>query len=943
VVTDSIFSVKGAFAALDLAYNVSFSPDLVIPVTGAIVIPSACILDAESQFYHASITFLLTARPVLAFIGPANDSSSISLFDLQRKLQVSVPLLTYAGGQALSDRSTYPHYIQMAFSMEAGVRFVLSALKFYAQNQIAVVYCDDRSYSADLKDSLPSHEAYASFLKQGMQFGMYADVVSAVPWTPTIADFSKIIQQWQAQNLTTALLLLPRISNYEAFAIACYNLGFFGVEKLIFPLTYNSYFTNFTAGSIMAKVSSYWFIAAYRKQYTNLAPYNAMVALVNSPKFNLTQAKPPVQVMFAFDAVLVLNQVMYQSQKNSSQNLLNASILIESIRSTDFSQNDDGHLLTFLSSGVVVWDPDNNIRIGATGTGDYMQMLVPFPNRTRFGTSIDNYNFLPQLDPPNFPDFIPAYASCLAAGSVAFVNKTLKPTTGITYVTCVPCPPNHWIRQGSSDCLPCTSDQWCALNTPIEYSRSAQFFQPMMSVVPMQTGASLVPKKILSVLLRTFTYLGVGLAIVLVGLGVAILALYRFKIDLHLYVKARLARFDVLFLLDHKQPAMGEPLIPQQTPVGGFFVIVFVAFSVFFTAYFIDLALTDQYSLHSATSSGFSDLFSVTDVLTVSALQMNVTFIGLDNPAACSQICFPLLATPSGQLPPFWFDPDHNAQCNWTLLDRATCLIQYSSSMPSIQLPSHFFSTITISNTRVMAIYYQIGALTFLSNMYGLSGNVIAPVNTSLRGSAATEITVVLVPYVFNGTVLKTNNAPHFYDSFAPRSVVVGHLCQYLGSVDGSFKTAAEYAQVSDSSSTASSEFSTSITFFFERSDRTIAVSLGTNFTIMDQISTIAGFIASILLVGFRIGVKVVEKIARNYRMFEPHLPPSMHRNGLDAKRIRASREAAAREAAQRAQAELDAHRQAFEEQILAMAAGPLQQHSSLRSRASTFDIAETL
>jgi hypothetical protein len=863
--------VPAVFAALDLAYNVSFNPDLVMPVSDALAIPPACILDADSPTYNAAITFLLTARPIMAIIGPANDSSAMAMSALQQRFHISVPLITYSGGLALRDRSLYPYYLSAAFSMESGVRFVLSAMKFYGQNRIAVVYCDDRSFPAALSDSLPSYEAYVSFVEQSVQFSIYPHSISSVPWNPTIADFSKIIQQWQAQNVSTALLLLPRISNYQAFALACHNLGFYGVNKLIFPLTYNSYFTNFVAGTVMATVSSFWFIAAYRKQYTNLAPYNAMVALVNSPKYNITQAKTPVHVMFAFDALLVLNQVMYQSQKNESQNLLNAIELIESIRSTDFTQNQDGHLLTLLASGAISWVSDSNLRIGATGTGDYMQMLVPWPVRTRFGTSVDNYNFLPQLDPPNFPNFIPATSCCTAGGGYTQFNTSLKQSKGITLVRCLPCPSGTWSSYAKSVCIPCSSNQWCPLNTPLNYGLDSPFFQQAKSLVPLQTGQPLLPPALIAAVVSQYTYLGLGLGLFCLSGALVVLFLYRCRMKLHMQLREIFQSFDILFKLDHKQPVLGEPLIPQKTAVGGFVFCVFIVFSIFFTVYFVDTAFTDQYSIGAGSSAGFSDLLGSTSAFnnsSVTPLEINITYVGLDNSAACAQICQPLLPLDSGQSPNFWCDFDPNPICTATLLDSSTCLVKYFSTISSILLPSSFSCSSTVVNSRVMAIYYQIGALRFLSNMYGLSGSVFAPANSTLRGPAATEIDIVLVPYVFNGTLLKFNNAPAFFDAFAPRTITVGHLTQFVGSTRGSIRHAADLVDISGNAQ--ASEVSAFIVFRFERAASSVVVTLSSSFDILNEISIIAGFVASVLLVGLRIFVKVVEKVARNYSLFVP-------------------------------------------------------------------------
>jgi hypothetical protein len=416
-IAGSSMVVYAVIAALDVAYYASQNPDLLAPVASELIIPPAFIVDADSPDYTAAITFLLTARSVLAIVGPANDTSSLALIQRQSELNVAIPLLTYAGGDALFNRTLFPYYLPISFAMEYGVRFLISALRFYGQNRIAVVYCDDQLYSGDLSDSLPSLRAFNSFQEQTMQFGVYPHIIHSMPWQPTIDDFTNIILQWQAQNLTTVLLLLPRLADYEPFALASYNLGFYGTSNLVFCLTYNSYFTNFDAGTIMATVSSTWFIAAYRKHYTTVPAYNLMVATLALPRFyndsSLTEV--PFEVMFAFDAALVLIQVMYQSQKNATLNLFNASVLIEAIRGTDFTQNDDGHLLTLLASGGIAWDPEFNTRFGADGTGDYMQMLAPFPTRTRFGTSVNNFDFLPQLNPPNFPDFIPASVCCTAA------------------------------------------------------------------------------------------------------------------------------------------------------------------------------------------------------------------------------------------------------------------------------------------------------------------------------------------------------------------------------------------------------------------------------------------------------------------------------------------------------------------------------------------------
>ena len=164
---------------------------------------------------------------------------------------------------------------------------------------------------------------------------------------------------------------------------------------------------------------------------------------------------------------------------------MNGTALMDALHSSDFV-NDDGHLISMFASGSIAFSTTTNMRIGATHSLDaVMQMMTVFPARTQFGSSSDDFAYMPLADPPGFPSFLASSSCCTDPGAVytrccplgCDINHRLSNITGwyanvslvaggVSAAQCLLCPPGTWAPINAPNCFACAASQWCGLGTP---------------------------------------------------------------------------------------------------------------------------------------------------------------------------------------------------------------------------------------------------------------------------------------------------------------------------------------------------------------------------------------------------------------------------------------------------------------------------------------------
>jgi hypothetical protein len=828
----------------------------------------------------AALPYAFVARPPMVMIGPAVGSTAASIFALQTTLQTSVPMISYGTAYEVSNTTQYPNFVRLSFGMENGVQFVLSSMQFYAQNRIGVIWCDDRDYSMDQKDSIFSWEAFQNINRYSQDYGTHLASTDQVPWNPQLSHFTKILTKYVAMSLTTVLLILPQSSSYQTYATASGTTGYHGTGVLTFVLSFTSYFPGIDVNSpALSNIASVWFVANFQQKFDN-TPYNRMIDDMTTryalPYNSLLGA--PFTVTAAFDAGLVCNQLAVQAMR-VGLNLMDPTSFISALRTQNLVSNDDGHFITPFVTGSVKFDPSSNYRIGAPGQMGIVQMLSLFPVRRAFQTSSGNFLAQALMNPPNFPNFLDLSNCCLDPGWHAVLNTS----TNITRVSCLACPPNSWAPISAPMCYPCESGYYCSLGAPYKHKSTANFLKPTKAVVPLQIGQYILPQTQLDTLTNQYMYAGAGIMAC-----VALLGLFSFVSrfcarSIHNSFVKLFKSFDIVFTLDHGIE-VDQPLTPKQTATGGFFFIAFVVFASFAVVYFIDSALNNQFIVAVGSSAGFSDLLTASSTITVVPLTFSIAFIGIDNSAACALICNPNANTGTQ----FYFSADAGSSktCSWALSDtNTTCTISYTSLTSSILLPPLVTCNITIRNSLLQvtpsvhffqfrlyllcsevfqAIYYEISAFKFLGKDYGLTGTLMArnsqlqpDPDYLLQGPVQSVLDVSLDPYIFNASLLSTAATSFDYSQFVPVDGAVGHLTSYLGESLGSKMNRAEV----DAMSTSAGSFrSASLYIRFSRSQTVTEASLSSTLNVANQISSIAAFVASFLLVVLRAILVMLER-----------------------------------------------------------------------------------
>lgn len=395
------------------------------------------------------------------------------------------------------------------------------------------------------------------------------------------------------------------------------------------------------------------------------------------------------------------------------------------------------------------------------------------------------------------------------------------------------------------------------------------FLQPTIATVPLQIGQQLLPQADLDQQANRYYSAGAAVFAFVIACGLFVFVA-RFLCcpccpAVHRAGTKFFKRFDIIFTLDHGVQ-VNEPLTPKKTVMGGFFFFAFLIFAIFAVVYFADKAFSNQFHIVSGSSAGFSDLLSAAsgDLSAVVPLSFNVTFIGIDNSAACASVC---ASPPSGAQAQFYFSADASVAnaptCTSKLSNSNTsCWVSYSSMQPSILLPPALFANVTISNTMVQAIYYEVSALRFLGAPFGLKGTLM-PRTASLKpdphailqGAVASILDVSLDPFQFNASLLSTSTRD--YSKYAPSGGAVGHLSSYLGETLGS---TANFSDIVTATTSTGVVRGAAVMIRFSRSQTVVQTSLSSSLNIADQISAVAAFIASFLLVILRFLLMFLER-----------------------------------------------------------------------------------
>lgn len=204
----------------------------------------------------------------------------------------------------------------------------------------------------------------------------------------------------------------------------------------------------------------------------------------------------------------------------------------------------------------------------------------------------------------------------------------------------------------------------------------------------------------------------------------------------------------------------------------------------------------------------------------------------------------------------------------------------------------------------MQAIRYEVTALRFLERLYGIDGAVLPPADAVLRGATPSTVNLLLIPFFFNSSLLAANKADESMYKYAPRAGAAGHLIQFTGQQLGSTATAAQLANVTDSAPRET--FTTSIVLQFQRTTQTVSMQLSTSLSLADQISFLSAFLASILLVGSRLLLKIVETLTDRCGLCTPPGPPSELRQSQndEAEAVAAAEALIARQLEQQLEAE---------------------------------------
>ena len=359
--------------------------------------------------------------------------------------------------------------------------------------------------------------------------------------------------------------------------------------------------------------------------------------------------------------------------------------------------------------------------------------------------------------------------------------------TASATVACRPCPPHTWSPVDFVGCKSCASEQFCSSIAVTGYYTPASLAprSDTLNHAPLVAGDALLPVDERQTLTRRYTYVAVGLAVIAVA-SVCVLLLWR---GLRVRAWPHLRKLDYLFLLDHQQE-IGEPFTPYATALGGLCFLVFVVFAVFSLVFLLHTHLASKYVIGDASSTGFSEL-SGTDISADVTLALSISFVAIDNAAACADVC----ATG------FVFSPEQgagaSARCATSLhADNTTCTIRFASAVSSVRLPSAFYCQITMRNSLAHAISYDLSALRYRGRAYGLVGQTWPLVaETVLFGAAPTTLALKLTPFVFDASAVRDDALASAFVEFAsPALSTLGHLVGLSGQEIGATMNASQLA-----------------------------------------------------------------------------------------------------------------------------------------------------
>lgn len=407
-VPDSANAQQAALAAISTAFKASISPLLTASATDALTLLPAFVVDCDSPHASTALSFILTARTPVAFIGTPTDACTAAVMQLQKQLVVTVPLIAYNDGFNQRSHTALPHFLPIEPALENNVRFLAHVLRFFGQQRVAVAYADDRQ-SASASDALASYNALAAMQNAAPLFGISIVHAQRMTVAPTAADFAPLLAQARADSLSTIILLLPRTSNYAAFAQAARNAGFTGNRVLVVALARDASFLD-SMSALDAATAREWLLATPSAMPRQDA-YQTMLSTLGAPPFNLTRV--PDALLYAYDATLVCNQIAYQAQLNASLRMTSAEAFVEAARAANLVSNEDHHLVTGFASGPIVFASNENARIGGTASS-MAWMQLQSGGRLLLGTSVNNYEFAPLANATALVNL--SAVSCIAPG-----------------------------------------------------------------------------------------------------------------------------------------------------------------------------------------------------------------------------------------------------------------------------------------------------------------------------------------------------------------------------------------------------------------------------------------------------------------------------------------------------------------------------------------------